>query len=119
MLFIFCAPWLRCSGKDRGIGIVCPICLFHASDDLVVFGRRQDANEGHHSHHVSAPSSRKAVVLGLVYHLVHGHHRTLHIGVLREVGDGVCVLGDVTLHVVHAGHLTVIHVLHRRVCLGF
>src|SRR5438105_11500932 len=72
---------------------------------LVVLVGREDANEGHHALHESAPAWRQAVVLRLVHHLVNRHHWTFHIRVLRETRNRVGVWGDVCVSHIHALHI--------------
>jgi hypothetical protein len=50
--------------ENQNIRIVRPLGVPHSGDDLVVFFRRQYANEGHHPLHESAPSWIQTVVFG-------------------------------------------------------
>src|SRR5579859_1290440 len=70
----------------------------NAIHDFVVFIGRQNADKGHHALHESAPSRRQSVVLRLVDHLVHRHHGTFHVCILREPRNRVGVLRDLSVH---------------------
>src|SRR5437667_2959113 len=86
--------------------------LCFQSHDLVVYVRRKYANEGHHALHEAAPPWPQAVVLRLVHHFVHGHHRPLHESVLREAGNLIGIFRKLLLAVLHALHFAILHTGH-------
>src|SRR5215469_2202339 len=89
------------------------VAFLYAPHDFVVAVRRQHADVRHHALHESAPARRKAVVLWFLDHLVHGHHWTLHVGILRKARNGISVRCDVTTG---SAHLHALHSRHVRRC---
>src|SRR5215472_18306864 len=95
-----------------------PLLLFSESHNLVVFVRRQNTNERHHSGHEATPTGAEAVVFRLVHHFVHRHHGAFHERVLRESGNGIRILAHVRRSHLHTRHVLVLHLsssLERRI----
>src|SRR5205823_4872508 len=57
----------------------------------------------------AAPTRPQAIVLRLVYHFVHGHHRPLHESVLRKAGNLIGIFRKLLLAVLHALHFAMLH----------
>src|SRR5262245_10032295 len=55
------------------------LTFFDYSHDLLVFVRRQHADERHHSHHRGRPAPGKSRGFGFRHVIVHNHHHVLWI----------------------------------------
>src|SRR5439155_13068364 len=84
------------------------------SHDLVVHVGFEHANECHHALHEAAPTGTQAVVLRLVHHFVHGHHRSFHEGILGKTRNLVRIFCKLLFAVFHALHFAVLHTCHVR-----
>src|ERR1700728_3065015 len=101
---------LHCGHLLRRLAAILFLAKFH---DVVVCVGRQDADEGHHATHKTAPAWAKAVVFRLIDHGVHGHHGTFHEGVLRESWHGICVLAYIARRQLRPRGMLVLHFARR------